>query len=724
MFAMGLDDHISRKGEKNVFSPEDKNVTWSAYVGGLGQHNSNSYTVCWFGPNGHMIAKSKPENIGFDSSNLKAMIPLEGRALGIYKVEVIYRKSLIEEKYFKYSEDENDVITDKEIKTFEAKLDRPVLVYSGVEKDTTGRGVKDEGKKVSLSYVFSRKVNKKEKNKVASFPLNEEKIIYRCNFKGTFPVNDCVVRWYTPDGQKLIGKDSKNPLIFDPTLKSTLNLSGVPEERRKGLWVVTCTKGGEAVDSVYFLMGDADPLKVTVAQVDNLNKLIQEQRFVSTHEERAEYASLGEDERTSSRKIKPSSERKNAYKGRKELSDKHLELEDELILESDKIDELIYSKGILYEDEKLTGYLTEVAKRIKLNEDISNDMDIKVRVIRDPLVNAFATPNGSIYVHTGALSHIKNEAQLSFLLAHEMSHVVNKDSVFHVKDKRGKTVAYKLFDLVLSPAAVFFGVFGDLAQVSFNLLYASSVTGYRRDIEARADKDAIRWVSNQGYHPKEAGDMIKIFLSEKSKYQSGPEVYFLMNHPSNEWRLKQIRKIVDNEYGGGSSGDINKEKFLNNMRRVKLYNAELNIKMERLEHARESIDWVLREFPHDPEAHYLIAEVYRLKAEDKTRLKYEISTRRWRDLIKGREEGELEEYWEEEAEKHYNAAIEYDETFASSYKGLGHLYQKSGNNGKARKYFSKYLEIEPGAKDKRHIKYLIKKLAKLRNVQAEKGETL
>jgi predicted Zn-dependent protease len=40
-------------------------------------------------------------------------------------------------------------------------------------------------------------------------------------------------------------------------------------------------------------------------------------------------------------------------------------------------------------------------------------------VLREPMVNAFALPNGSIYITTGLLALLENEAQLAGILGHE-----------------------------------------------------------------------------------------------------------------------------------------------------------------------------------------------------------------------------------------------------------------------------------------------------------------
>jgi len=396
----------------------------------------------------------------------------------------------------------------------------------------------------------------------------------------------------------------------------------------------------------------------------------------------------------------------------KELTNELVKLQDELIIEVNKAEELIYKRGALYENAEVIAYLNKAAEKYSSRLIPEEKIKLNIKIIRDPMVNAFAMPNGSVYVHTGALARLENEAQLAFLLAHEISHVVHKDSVYNVNSHHNKTVAYKIFDIVLSPAAVFFGLLGDLVQLGWGLLYVTSVTGYGRDIESRADADGIRWAAKEGYNPNESAGLIKIFLDEKERYQTGAEIYFLMNHPSNDQRLKALKEIIARECQDASKGEVKAEEFLLAMKQVKLYNATLNILMERFEHARDNIRWALEKFPDDPKAHYLNGEIYRLEAEDKKKLKDELNSKEWSKLNKDKKEGELEEAWRKSCEEEYNRAIALDPAYADPYKGKGLLYQDKNEKEKALEFLNKYLELSPAASDARYVKNLIKRINK------------
>jgi predicted Zn-dependent protease len=89
-----------------------------------------------------------------------------------------------------------------------------------------------------------------------------------------------------------------------------------------------------------------------------------------------------------------------------------------------ELDEQLEKADYLYEDEALRAYIESVMQ--KLYPEYAGA--ITVRVVDSPDLNAFALPNGSIYINTGMLTRLENEAQLATVLAHEGVHFTNRHS--------------------------------------------------------------------------------------------------------------------------------------------------------------------------------------------------------------------------------------------------------------------------------------------------------
>jgi len=92
------------------------------------------------------------------------------------------------------------------------------------------------------------------------------------------------------------------------------------------------------------------------------------------------------------------------------------------------IDELLLSGNVLFNDE-LSTYVNKVAKNI-LKREKGLYKELQFYVLKNNSVNAFSTDQGIIFVTTGLLAQLENEAQLAFILAHEVAHFTEH----HVRD--------------------------------------------------------------------------------------------------------------------------------------------------------------------------------------------------------------------------------------------------------------------------------------------------
>ena len=100
-----------------------------------------------------------------------------------------------------------------------------------------------------------------------------------------------------------------------------------------------------------------------------------------------------------------------------------------------KLQQLIQSGRILYGD-PLTEYANKILEKLKSASDQDCDK-IEVYTLKSNEVNAFATHQGVIFLTVGLWGQIENEAQLAYVLAHEMTHVLenhNQLSYQHTND--------------------------------------------------------------------------------------------------------------------------------------------------------------------------------------------------------------------------------------------------------------------------------------------------
>lgn len=136
----------------------------------------------------------------------------------------------------------------------------------------------------------------------------------------------------------------------------------------------------------------------------------------------------------------------------------------------------------------------------------SRALEFRFFVIEDPTINAAALPDGTLLINTGLLGAVDNEAQLAFVLSHEMAHVLQA----HYKREIDETRASRVGLFVAGIAAGAFigdvGVF--LAQVGV----ASVVNGHQRELENQADRLGLQNVIDHGYDPREAPNFSRVII--------------------------------------------------------------------------------------------------------------------------------------------------------------------------------------------------------------------
>jgi len=193
----------------------------------------------------------------------------------------------------------------------------------------------------------------------------------------------------------------------------------------------------------------------------------------------------------------------------------------------------------LADDIELQGYVNMVGERVipehqrTLSEDDPNKIFFRFYVIDNEVPNAFAFPNGMIFIHTGLLDIIENEAQLATVLGHEIAHVTHE----HGRDRYETTMITKLgkglidigADFVnikgllgstgLSAQAV--GLIGDVSS-AFTPEAIANVIKPQPKRESQADRVGVYYAHQAGYDVREGAKLWKNMsnLTGQSSFQS------------------------------------------------------------------------------------------------------------------------------------------------------------------------------------------------------------
>jgi hypothetical protein len=208
---------------------------------------------------------------------------------------------------------------------------------------------------------------------------------------------------------------------------------------------------------------------------------------------------------------------------------------------------IVLGKEVKFVDSlELQTYVTKVGYKVipRYEKDLPNDypgkMVFRFAVIEDESFNAFALPDGSVFVHTGLLKQIKNEAQLAAILGHEIAHVTHEHSRKNLEDPKRTWLPLAF---AVGGAASGSGLIAAMAQVGAQAM----LNKFGRDAEDQADRVGLYYMMQAGYDPREAPKIWREI--SKGTKQDAIGTFLYSDHSSARQRLKNLnREIAYNYY--------------------------------------------------------------------------------------------------------------------------------------------------------------------------------
>jgi len=169
-------------------------------------------------------------------------------------------------------------------------------------------------------------------------------------------------------------------------------------------------------------------------------------------------------------------------------------------------------------------------------------IEFRFFVVEDPEINAASLPDGTLLINTGLLGAIENEAQLAFVLSHEMAHVLQVHYRREIEETRASRVGLTIAGLAASAFIGNAGMF--MAEIGI----ASAVNGHQRELENQADRLALQNVIEHGYDPREGPNFSRIMIS---RYGNRTTSKLWSNHDSSVLRGSFLTIQLMREYPEG-----------------------------------------------------------------------------------------------------------------------------------------------------------------------------
>lgn len=403
-------------------------------------------------------------------------------------------------------------------------------------------------------------------------------------------------------------------------------------------------------------------------------------------------------------------------------------VDQDLLSEIKLLDERFEKEGVVYHEAGLDAYLNRVGMAIVADNKLEN-VAWKFRALRDPVPNAFALPNGSIYINTGLLALLDDEHQLAAVLAHEVTHVSHRHTYLRNRSIRKKVLAINILNTIgtWNPLGGPAGLAIDLIATISPLMLALSVFGYSREQEKDADLEGLKAAAAAGF----ARDGMAMSFKSMQRDIEGEQLNsFYSDHPKLQERINYTSVSAGAEAKKLSEEEAKtaRDDFLALMESVDRHNVELAINAGRFRSAVFVSQKLVDLHPDSSENVFYLAESYRTLGPRNAELttqqltsgakKKAAKTRSKRTLEE--QEAELlktpagQEAWKsnsQKAETLFLRALELNRFNANARRGLGMLYEKLNRKEEAASEYAKYLELAPNAIDTARVR---RRLAVLR----------
>ena len=397
------------------------------------------------------------------------------------------------------------------------------------------------------------------------------------------------------------------------------------------------------------------------------------------------------------------------------------EVDQKLLDQIKLLDERFEKEGAVYHDPALDAYLTRVGMAIVADKKVEH-VEWKFRALRDPVPNAFALPNGSIYINTGLLALLDDENQLAAVLAHEVTHVTQRHTYSRNRTIRKTVLAINILNTISNwhPVAGSAGIAIDLIAAISPLMLTLSVLGYSRDQEKEADLEGLKLASTAGFVPDGMPNAFKAMQKDiegeqiNSFYNDHPRLRERVTYTSNSIAT-DARKLTDDE------AKTARDDYLNVMEAVDRHNVELAINKGRFRSAVYVSQKLVTLRPESSENNFYLAESYRTLGPRNAELTgKQLTSGTKKKEAKNRNKRTLEELdaellatpegaeaWKsnsEKSEKLFLRSLELNRFNASARRGLGMLYEKLNRKDEAVNQYAAYLELAPNAIDAERIR--------------------
>jgi len=209
-----------------------------------------------------------------------------------------------------------------------------------------------------------------------------------------------------------------------------------------------------------------------------------------------------------------------------------------------KFDLVIETRFPVIDDTRITGYVQSIVDRLVAAMP-PQPFPIKVTVVRNGALNAFASAAGHITIFTGLIANMAGEDELASVIAHELAHVSER----HIAKSIEQSKLVGTGSLLGILAAVLVGSQG--GGDAANAMVMGSVAGakamqlkYTRENEKDADQFGMGYLVDAGFSPSGMTSAFEKIRKLQWMAGGGDVPSYLSTHPGMEDRLAYMQERI------------------------------------------------------------------------------------------------------------------------------------------------------------------------------------
>lgn len=278
----------------------------------------------------------------------------------------------------------------------------------------------------------------------------------------------------------------------------------------------------------------------------------------------------------------------------------------ELIEKSAEMEAQFVRRGhVLPADAPESVMVRRIGERIVRDMKLDPYVSFRFGVVSSPVPNAFALPDGQIYIHQGLLALLENEAQLAAVLAHEAVHVEGHHSIVHARQARKKQGGMVALSVIL----------GDIGSL-INIAFVAAILGYGRDLEKESDVRGMEHLLAAGWDPREVPRVFELLAQDPEGERSEGKAMW-SSHPLGAQRSAYTSQLLETMRPRIEAADaaspllVNEAEFLEAAAPSTLLAARDFILMDRPRTALGLAQRLVERWPENPDHHALVGAAYR-----------------------------------------------------------------------------------------------------------------